>query len=127
PQISSLSVGYDWALPQLRGITFRTSAPSLPVPPAGAFAGASPLDTSKDLYPFGEQPRFNDTFYVAVPDALARPGAAVRLGVTLTNPPGAGDDPVKAVRIDGNPRIAWDVSDGQRWRATAATYAFTAN
>ena len=58
-------------------------------PPEGAFSDATGIDLSKDFYPFGQQPQFNDTFYVACPDALARPGAVITLAVTLTNPPGA--------------------------------------
>ena len=29
---------------------------------------SSPLDLTKDFYPFGEQPEFNDTFYLALHD-----------------------------------------------------------
>jgi hypothetical protein len=127
PEIGSFTVDYDWEVPRLGHIatTVRQGAPAEALPPAAGFFNASALDLSKDFYPLGEQPRFNDTFYVACPDALARPGAVVKLSVTLTNPAGGGDQPVKAVRTDDQPRIAWEVSDGRQWRATGADYALT--
>jgi hypothetical protein len=127
PQIASLTVGYDWEVPLLSAITVRVNTPAEPPPPPAAFFNDSPLDTSKDFYPLGEQPRFNDTFYVACPEPLARPGASITLSVTLTNPPLATDSPVSPVRAQDAPRLAWEVSDGSRWRATAAEYAFTAH
>jgi len=126
PEIASLTVDYDWELPRLGHITATIpQAPAEALPPAAAFFNASPLYLSKDIYPLGEQPRFNDTFYVACPEALARPGAVVKLSVTLTNPAGATGGPVDPVRTADNPTLAWEVSDGRQWRATAANYALT--
>jgi Baseplate J-like protein len=127
PEIGSLTVDYDWEVPRLGHIatTIRQGAPAEALPPAAGFFNASALDLSKDFYPLGEQPRFNDTFYVACPDALARPGAVVKLSVTLTNPAEATAAPVPPVRTADKPRLAWEVSDGHRWRAVAADYALT--
>ncbi|HEY2960091.1 MAG TPA: putative baseplate assembly protein [Actinomycetota bacterium] len=129
PEVASLTVDYDWELPRLGRVTatVRQGAPAVPLPPAAGFFDASPLDLSKDFYPLGEQPRFNDTFYVACPDELARPGAVVKLGVTLTNPAQGTGGPVDPVRTADNPRLAWEVSDGRRWRATAAEYPLTSS
>jgi hypothetical protein len=127
PQVAALTVGYDWLLPQLGGITatVQPGAPASPVPPKAAFSNATGIDLSKDFFPFGQQPQFNDTFYVACPDALARPGAVITLGVTLTNPPGTTGSP-KAVGPSDDLKIAWEVSDGSEWHAVpAAEYAFT--
>ncbi len=127
PQVAALTVGYDWLLPRLGGITatVQPGAPASPVPPKAAFGNATGIDLSKDFYPFGQQPQFNDTFYVACPDALARPGAVVTLGVTLTNPPLATSGPVPPVRTQDDPKIAWEVSDGSQWHAVTVDYAFT--
>lgn len=133
PKFARLTVGW---LPRLGGITVTAEpgpAPS-PVPPAHAFFNAIGIDLSKDFYPLGQQPQFNDTFYVACPDALAGPGTEITLNVTLTNPPPrtdppqGTDSPVPLVRPDDNPKIAWEVSDGSQWHATSTTpanYAFT--
>jgi hypothetical protein len=127
PEVAALTVGYDWLLPQLGGITAtgQPGAPASPVPPPAAFCNASGIDLSKDFYPLGQEPQFNDTFYVACPDTLARPGAVITLSVTLTNPPQATSTPVPPVRTQDNPKVAWEVSDGGQWHATAADYAFT--
>ena len=129
PEIEALTVSSDWTLPRLGGITVASqpgAAPS-PEPPAAAFCNASGIDLSKDFYPLGQQPQFNDTCYVACPDSLARPGAVVSLSVTLTNPPQAANPPVPPVRTQDNPRIAWEVSDGSQWHAIASDYAFTSD
>ncbi|MFF5112064.1 putative baseplate assembly protein [Streptosporangium sp. NPDC000509] len=131
PQIEALTVGYDWPPPRLGGITatVQPGAPAPSVPPEAAFGNATGIDLSKDFHPFGRQPQFNDTFYVACPDALAKPGAVITLDVTLTNPPGGASTQVPPpVRTDGNPKIVWEVSDGSRWHhVAAANHTFTSN
>jgi len=127
PQVAALTVAYDWLLPRLGGITAtgQPGAPASPVPPPAAFCNASDIDLSKDFYPLGQQPQFNDTFYVACPDPLAKPGAVITLSVTLTNPPAAVNTPVPPVRTQDDPKIAWEVSDGSRWHPVTADYVFT--
>ncbi|WP_329311137.1 putative baseplate assembly protein [Streptomyces sp. NBC_01262] len=127
PQLASLTAGYDWDLPTVTGIEVRTQTEPEPVAPPAAFAGGTPLDVTKDFHPFGEQPRFNDTFYLACPQSLVWPGADLTLKVTLTNSP---DGPVPPVLTDGDPRIVWEAWDGARWRPVAVDdtgYAFTAD
>ena len=126
PEIASITVGYDWELPRLGQVTIAVpQAPAEALPPAAGFFNTGPLDLSKDFHPLGEEPRFNDTFYVAVPEALARPGAGIRLGVTLTNPATAKGGPVDPVRTADNPKLAWEMSDGHRWHPVAADYPLT--
>jgi len=126
PEIASLVVDYDWEVPRLGRVTIAVpQALAEALPPPAAFVNTSALDLSKDFYPLGEQPRFNDTFYVACPEALARPGAVVKLSVTLTNPAKATGTPVPPVRTEDNPKLAWELSDGRQWRAVAADYALT--
>ncbi|WP_416978245.1 putative baseplate assembly protein [Streptomyces sp. T028] len=137
PQVESLSMGHDWHPPTVTGIGVSTVTAPEPVAPPGAFAGGTPLDVTRDFFPFGEQPRFNDTFYLACPANLVRPGADLTLDVTLTNGPDATDGPVPPVRTDGDPVTVWEAWDGTRWRTTTATaagsdadapdYAFTAD
>ncbi|WP_435210116.1 putative baseplate assembly protein [Streptomyces sp. bgisy034] len=121
PHLTSLSVGHDWDLPIVTGIEVRTGTEPEPVAPPGAFAGGTPLDVTRDFHPFGEQPRFNDTCYLACPASLVRPGADLILDVTLTNPPDIPDSPVPSVRTDGDPRIVWEAWDGTGWRTVTVT------
>ncbi len=127
PQLASLTTGYTY-LPTITAITVALDTPAPPVAPPAAFANSSPLDLTKDFYPFGEQPRFNDTCFLACPDDLARPGDTVELSVSLTNAAGGG--PVPKVRTEGNPTIAWEAWEGTGWRPVAVDntgYAFTGN
>ncbi len=51
--------------------------------PGAAFAGAVPADLSRDVYPFGEQPRLGNDFTIGS-DVLGRVGAEVTLDVTVS-------------------------------------------
>lgn len=131
PLAATLTVGYDWLLPQLGSVTVATKpgagTAATPVPPAAAFSNGSTIDLTKDFYPFGQEPRYNDTFYLACPDALASPGAVLTINVTLTNPAGAANTPVPPVHTQNDLKIAWEVCDGSQWHAVTASYPFTGN
>ena len=89
-----------------------------------------PLDLSKDFFPFGEWPRFGDTFSLSS-EAFATPRAKITLRITLTNPASAGEAaPIPPVSKRGQPRIRWERLDGRRWVAlecTDGTEALTEN
>ncbi|WP_405527467.1 putative baseplate assembly protein [Streptomyces canus] len=121
PRLESLTVGHDWDPPTITGIDVRTETDPEPVAPPGAFTNGTPLDVTRDFHPFGEQPRFNDTFYLACPAILVRPGADLTLDVILTNGPDVTDGPVPPVRTDGDPVTVWEAWDGTRWRPMTAT------
>ncbi|HZR52285.1 MAG TPA: putative baseplate assembly protein [Streptosporangiaceae bacterium] len=131
PVAAALTVGYNWLLPRLGRVTVAArpsaGAAASPVPPAAAFSNGSAIDLTKDFYPFGQEPRYNDTFYAACPDALASPGAVLAINVTLTNPSGATNSPVPPVPADTNRKVVWEVCDGSQWHPTSATYPFAGN
>ncbi|ETW96895.1 MAG: hypothetical protein ETSY2_45590, partial [Candidatus Entotheonella gemina] len=124
PTIAMLTVGWEWELPRLRYITASleatgagagsdSQAGSSKRYPELGFTNTLPLDVSKDFYPFGVEPGFNATFYVACEDALAQPGATVEMTLTLTNPDDNG--PMDEVKRDGNPVVVWEVSTDRYW------------
>lgn len=132
PVINTLTVSYDWELPRLRQITVQPPVTALAWAPSLAFVNNSLLDVSKDFYPLGEQPRFNDTFYVACPPALVQPNARLSLKITLTNPAGSTTTAVTPVYTAGNPQLAWEMWDGAGWKkimepANDPTAALTKN
>jgi len=47
------------------------------------------IDLTKDFYPFGEKPKFNDTLWLAQDKAFSNAGATVTLRVEATTPPGS--------------------------------------
>lgn len=119
PQIQSVRLGYEWALPRIQGISVNAELTRAAIVPDAGFANAQPLDLSKDFYPFGERPRFNDVLYIASQDVLAKPGADVTLRVTLTNPTGvtpAPTSPPLTVAASTNLVLAWEVGNGTVWQ-----------
>ncbi|UCC63668.1 MAG: baseplate J/gp47 family protein, partial [Anaerolineae bacterium] len=89
PRVGSVRVGYEWtlpqwALPQIEKITAQVHVERSGLAPDLALANSVPLDLSKDFYPFGERPQFNDSFYLASQEVFAKPGATVTIKVTKT-------------------------------------------
>jgi hypothetical protein len=70
---------------------------------------ATPLDLTKDFYPFGEQPAINDTFYIALHDAFIKPGAIITIDISLAR---------KLENIN-DLKIIWEIGNGQIWREIA--------
>jgi hypothetical protein len=69
--------GYAWTLPQIDQISAQVKITNTDLSPDLGFTNALALDLSKDFYPFGEKPRFNDTFYLANGEVFANGGAEV--------------------------------------------------
>ncbi|MCA9976525.1 MAG: hypothetical protein KC413_12270, partial [Anaerolineales bacterium] len=74
PQIGSIQVSYEWGLPAIEQITVSLPANRPPWRVESGLTNGVPIDVSKDFYPFGEEPRFNDTFYFAYGHVLAESG-----------------------------------------------------
>jgi hypothetical protein len=80
-----------------------------------AFFNTLALDLTRDFFPFGERPRFNDVFYVSN-DAFAKPQTVVELNITLTNPAsGRRSSPLPRASQAGHPVVQWEYWDGKRW------------
>ncbi|MCU0541074.1 MAG: putative baseplate assembly protein [Oscillatoriaceae cyanobacterium Prado104] len=77
------------------------------------FFNTIPIDLSKDFYPFGEQPRFNDTFYIAsqvMSLKNAKVTVTVRLSENLPINPNSGDV-----------EVVWEAWNGSSWEALQLT------
>lgn len=70
---------------------------------------ATPLNLTKDFYPFGEQPAINDTFYIALHDAFIKPNATITIDISLAR---------KLENIN-ELKIIWEIGNGQIWREIA--------
>ncbi|NEU81201.1 baseplate J/gp47 family protein [Nostoc sp. UIC 10630] len=69
----------------------------------------TPLELTKDFYPFGEQPELNDTFYIALDDTFIKPNVTISIDITLTRKP---------VNIN-NLKVVWEIGNGQVWQEIA--------
>jgi len=76
--------------------------------PTAAFSGAAAVDLAGDVFPFGEQPRFTDTFTLGS-DVFGRAGAQATLDVTISAglpvPPAPSPDLV----------LVWEVGGSDGW------------
>ncbi|MGG6297740.1 putative baseplate assembly protein [Leptolyngbya sp. AN02str] len=99
------------SLPVITNIQASIATAQPKIAPDLCFANTVPLDLSKDFYPFGEQPRFNDTFYVASDRTLAHPGSTVTIEVTPTV-----GLPTPA-NASANLELAWEVWTEDGWKA----------
>ena len=66
---------------------------------------SSPLDLTKDFYPFGEQPEFNDTFYLALHNPFVKPNTSITLDLIS-----------KSINPTDDLTITWEIGDGEKWK-----------
>ena len=78
-----------------------------------AYSSASGvIDVTRDFYPFGEKPKFNDTLWLALEEAFSNAGANVTLNVTVTSPPeGKVQAPLPANPSD-DLKLRWEIWNG---------------
>lgn len=110
PQVASIIVTEQWRLPELSHISLSLPGTRPPLLANTGFTNSLTLDMSKDFYPFGEEPHFNDAFYLAYGPVLetggAKPGDLVILNVSLGTAGVAGSAGVT---------LAWEFWNGRTW------------
>ena len=124
PQVESITASYQSKLPAIERVTASIRVHRTDLPPDVGFAGGSPIDLSKDFFPFGERPRLSDTLFIESREALANPGAVVTVSLALSNPnPGQtqvdwDNPPAPPVPVVASADlvIAWEVWAGTRWQ-----------
>ncbi|RPI77313.1 MAG: putative baseplate assembly protein [Desulfobacteraceae bacterium] len=77
-----------------------------------AFYNNLPIDLTKDFCPFGEKPKFNDTFYLGSKEVFAKEGAIVTLKVTLSD---------ENVPNTTGIKLIWEFCDGKKWLTIGET------
>ena len=75
--------------------------------PELAFFNNISIDLTKDFYPFGEKPKFNDTFYIGSEEVFSKQNAQITIDVTLSE----GIDVPNTTNI----RLIWEFWDGKSW------------
>lgn len=101
-------------LPHIEALTLGLSIDRTDAPIDAAFFNSSPLDLSKDFFPFGEAPKLADTFYLASNEAFSKPGATITLGVHLSEEISSQDPPVKP-STDPELLLCWESLQGKQW------------
>lgn len=104
-------------LPQLLKVQLKVKMEPGNLSPDSCSFNTAAIDTSKDFFPFGEAPRFNDTFYIASNDGFARPGSMVTLTIDLSNPLPVSPSP----DLD----LKWETWTGQTWQPLSEKFSDT--
>jgi hypothetical protein len=66
-------------LPRVQFVTTEVDVNRDDLPIDHAFTNASPIDVTKDFFPFGETPRFGDTFFLRADEPFSTAGATVTI------------------------------------------------
>lgn len=111
PCVQQLTSQYDWPLPQIDTIEANVHIEQAGLAPDVVFVNQVQVDATKDFFPFGEKPRFNDTLYLAIERAFSLPGATITLVVTLTNPINS-QGSLPAVAASGKLVLRWEFWNG---------------
>lgn len=109
---------------QLPSITEVTATLEIEVraeSPKAAFFGNAKLDVSKEFFPFGERPKYGDTFYLAAEESLTIPGAEVSLDVVLVNPASTGTGTSLPPVAPNDIRLRWEYWGGDVWSELGAS------
>lgn len=103
------------AIPAIQSVTVGASVSRSGVAPDAALSSGRPLDLSLDFFPFGERPRFNDTFHLQSAGALSKPGAVVTVTLAPSTAMAA------TLKSTDAPTIAWEVWTGTAWQTVLTT------
>lgn len=80
-----------------------------PLNPESAVYNGTPIDMSKDFYPFGEKPKVNDTFYIACDEAFSKENSEIALSIEMSNPAICGLPNTSHVNL------SWEYWNGFDW------------
>lgn len=80
-----------------------------------AFFHNLPIDLTKDFYPFGEKPKFNDTFYLGSEEVFSKEKAGITIKAQLSDK--------SAVPLPGTTKIKlrWEYWSGKSWEKIGET------
>lgn len=102
-------------LPLIRTIQMAVSLKRKGLAGDAAFTNQLPVDVSKDFFPFGEKPKFADTFWLAQREAFLTAGARITLSIDLRNPAGSNSTLPPPTTTAGKPILKWEVWNGVVW------------
>ncbi|GFO97062.1 hypothetical protein ig2599ANME_1260 [groundwater metagenome] len=101
-------------LPLIKTIKASVSiTPGSPVSPDIAFFNNIPIDLTKDYFPFGERPKFNDTFYIGSKEVFSKKDAWLTLTFTFSE----GVDSPNTENI----KLVWEFWDRDSWKTIYET------
>jgi predicted phage baseplate assembly protein len=117
--LSPLGSGPDMVspanLPSLQGVQVIAEFARQGLRPDGGLINKTPIDLTKDFFPFGERPKFGDSLYIAASEPFACAGSMVTVRFALANAEGGPTDtPIPPVHGHAV-KLLWELWDGQVW------------
>ncbi|NEO78190.1 putative baseplate assembly protein [Moorena sp. SIO4G3] len=100
-------------LPEIDEIKIEATISSSNLLIETGFTNQSPLDLTKDFFPFGEKPKFGNTLYLANSQAFSQDNAEVTLNIRFTSPASG----IPPTLTDGDPKLKWEFWNGKKWMA----------
>ncbi|MCZ7406590.1 MAG: hypothetical protein O8C67_16910, partial [Candidatus Methanoperedens sp.] len=100
-------------LPFINTIKASVSIPGSTVPSDLAFFNNVPIDLTKDFYPFGERPKFNDTLYIGSKEVFSKKDAIITLKFNFS--PGMDLPDTEAITL------VWEFWGGNGWKTIYET------
>jgi hypothetical protein len=122
PRVLNLTISYDWAWPRISSLRISAQIAHTALNPDAAFLNQAPLDPTKDFFPLGQKPAFNDTFYIASDEAFSKPRAAVTIDITVTTPRLGGVERAGLADRQGNQRQHRELHHHRKNRVDDAGY-----
>src|SRR5262249_52050876 len=99
-------------LPAIKSLTIEITYEHNRLGIEQAFSNNLKVDVTKDFFPFGERPKFGDTFYLSSDEVFSNPDALVTLHFTLTNPSDGTEVPIPPVDAHDT-RLLWEYWTGE--------------
>jgi predicted phage baseplate assembly protein len=100
-------------LPQIQAIQMSGVVNRTGLTGEQAFTNLLPVDLTKGFLPFGEKPKFSDTFYLTHRESLSAAGALITLTIDVANPVPVSAPPPPPPSNDL--RLVWEVWNGSKW------------
>ncbi len=106
-------------LPEIENIRLEATISASKLLIESAFTNQLPVDVTKDFFPFGEKPKFGDTFYLANNQAFSQQNSVITIHINLTNPASENNEEEfpKPTEASRNLQLKWEFWDGEKWIA----------
>ncbi len=98
-------------LPNIKNVTITAEVKQDNVNLEAALTNVTPIDLNKGFYPFGEKPKFDDTFYLASPGAFSQLNSQVTLTINARDLSAQLKAKEEAITL----KLVWEFYDGKKW------------
>ncbi len=106
-------------IPKIRSISISVNVTASSVLPQYAASTNIPLDMSNPVFPFGEKPKFGDTFYLACDEVFSIDDNTVTIAIDLLNqkinPPISPTPIPPPANPSADLDLVWEYWNGTRW------------